>query len=289
MKIGIIGLGRVGSFFFREVSDAGLRVHCFLDSDPSVIRNLRRQFPDSISSIPDESGIRECDFVIIAVQDRNIRSCSSELAEKQLLKRNAVVAHCSGSQSLAALDAVQKAHALRAIMHPLISIPDQMNVRFPNCLFGVTADEPALPRVMDFIRSLGGSPVEIPDSQRKKYHIASVMASNYISLLVHIASTMFMDLDIPAADAHAMACQLALSAVRGLSSAPFRSALSGPLARKDFRIVEEHLQAIDSDSEVIQKVYKALLTALLHYLTENDVLTADESCKLRERLKQGIQ
>lgn len=209
-RVRVVGAGRAGGSFAGALSDAGWSVEL-----------VHHDHPDPGAGV---------DLVLVCVPDGAIAG----LAAAWPVHPGAVVAHCAGSLGLDVL----APHPRVASVHPLVSLPDPSTgrERLRGAWFAVAGDEVAH-RV---VAALGGRAVEVPDAARVRYHAAAVVASNHLVALMGQVERLAADLGVP------LEAFLALAAgsLDNVAAVGPAAALTGPVARGDWRTVARHLAAL---------------------------------------------
>ena len=103
-SIFIHGAGKVGRALGRELSRAGYAV---------TVRAARTGLPKK----PIDAKI-----VIVSVRDRDLSALADEMAERELIREDAVVLHNAGALGVEALSALRAFTAGVAQFHPMISL-----------------------------------------------------------------------------------------------------------------------------------------------------------------------
>ncbi len=93
---------------------------------------------------------------------------------------------------------------------------------------------------------------KIQADQKAKYHAACVLGGNFTTLLIAKMLQEFSDLHIPPASA-----ELYIEKIINNVFASPQTALTGPLARKDFKTINKNLSALEGDK--YQKIYQAFV------------------------------
>jgi predicted short-subunit dehydrogenase-like oxidoreductase (DUF2520 family) len=93
-------------------------------------------------------------------------------------------------------------------------------------------------------RSLGSKTFVIDKSDKLLYHAAGVFASNYIVTLLSIARAVAKKAHIPERISLAIFENITSKTVANVFSYGPRKALTGPIARRDFATVREHIKAL---------------------------------------------
>jgi predicted short-subunit dehydrogenase-like oxidoreductase (DUF2520 family) len=176
------------------------------------------------------------DLVLLAVPDGAV----AEVAATVEADGVAVVAHVSGSLGLAPLTG----HVRRAVLHPLVSLPDPETgaARLRDgAWFGLSTEGD--PLAVEVVADLGGRAIAVKEADWVRYHAAAVIASNHLVGLLgqveRVAGTIGLPLDAY--------LDLARGSVENVAALGPTAALTGPVRRGDWATVERHLAALPAD------------------------------------------
>ncbi len=226
-RVRIIGPGRAGSSLATALSRAGWEVHPTLGRDD----DLR----------PAASGT---DLLVIATPDHAI----AEVAHAVKPVDRTVVAHLSGSAGLHPL----LSHKRRAVLHPLVALPDPERgaERLVGAWFGLAEDGDQL--VAEVVASLRGRVVHVAETGWVRYHAAAVIASNHLVALLGQAERVAASVGAPVE----AFLDLARGSLADVAALGPRGALTGPVKRGDTDTVERHVDALPEEERA---AYEALV------------------------------
>ena len=159
------------------------------------------------------------------------------------------VAHVSGATRLGALDP----HARRFSVHPLQTLtrsrgPEQLDGGWA-AISG--AGDEALDRARWLAETLGLRPFEVADEDRPLYHAAAVLGGNGLVALHATADRLLREVGAPGE----AIVPLMLRTIEN------RFELTGPIARRDWSTVEDHLAALSDRAPELVELYRALADA----------------------------
>jgi predicted short-subunit dehydrogenase-like oxidoreductase (DUF2520 family) len=243
-RIGILGMGRLGSALAAALPRAGYEVRTGSGRDTAAAQAV----------------VDATDIVVITTADAAVPGVCASLQWRAA--QGAV--HCGGVLTLDALSAARDAGALPGCLHPLQSFPNgaaDAN-RFHGITFGVEAAAPldgALERIAD---DLGGSVVRLEGVDRSLYHAAAILSSNDVVALMAAATRAWILAGLPAQAARAALGPLLTNVAQNVAIQELASALTGPVARGDVNTVERHLAALTVDAD-LRELYRLLAGELL--------------------------
>jgi hypothetical protein len=118
-------------------------------------------------------------------------------------------------------------------------------------------------------RSIGGSPVKIPNGKKVLYHAAATMAANILAV-EEAASQLLMSLGMKRNQATQALLTLTRQVLENMEHLGPRAAWTGPLSRGDYRVLEAHLEALQNFPEEFAQAHE-LLNRLAARLLAQDV------------------
>lgn len=199
--ITIVGAGRVGRALADALSAARIAVRGPL---------ARGEWEGAVAS---------GDIVLLCVPDAAIARAAAQVP------RDALVGHCSGALSLEVLGP-RRAFS----MHPLLAITGP-GTRFDGAAAAIAGtDDQALGVARALAEQLGMTPIAV--ANRTLYHVAAVMASNYLVALEETAAALGASVGVE----RRHLARLAESALSNWARDGARS-LTGPIVRGDDAVV----------------------------------------------------
>ncbi len=263
----MIGAGKVGTAVAVRLHKSGYRIVSVVSRTLASARRCARlvRCPNYSNSLND---LRDADLIIIAVSDHQMRSVAQKLAgNKNLNLRRTIVAHTSGMHTSEELTALKKRGARVCSLHPIQSFPNGVSVAdqvkaLDGISYGFEGSRSLLPVVKKIVRDLHGTIVVVPKDEKILYHIACVVASNYIVATLGAAEDLFPGGSKKMAVVH-LARLAESSLANALRSSPSR-ALTGPVARGSVEVVQRHLRELKRRRKDLLLFYKALGAQSLH-------------------------
>ncbi|MCB2211859.1 DUF2520 domain-containing protein [bacterium] len=277
--IAVVGFGSAGRAFTLALQQTGHTISCVCELlDSTGASNARADgFP--VCDLSSLSPVQP--LLVIATPDQSIESVAARVAENPLARIDGaesprVALHLSGAHGLSPLKPLAQLGWQTAAFHPIQTFPPGSDAsRFNGIHAGITADDGALPAMMELARRLGVQPMIVPDADRARYHLASVIVSNFLPLLLDVGVGC---LDGIAADRDT-AIQALLPLMRGMLDSLHQhdpaQAITGPVARHDLETVATHLET-DVDAET-KALYRQLTVALVTLAEREGRLTSEQA------------
>lgn len=206
-----------------------------------------------------ESALDAAEVVWLAVPDRVIAEVSASVIRPHhigLHAAGAIAASALGSRGLAA-----------ASVHPLQSFAEPMSApaHVADITFGIQGDERAVAVGQQLVQDMGADSF-VCDSEEAKvlYHAACCVASNALVALADQAVGLFEGAGVSRPDALRALMPLiegTVANLRGQDEA--MSVLTGPIARGDIEVVQQHERAIEARrGHAAANEYRALCRAI---------------------------
>lgn len=260
LRINFIGCGQLGrTLGYLWHHNALLTLGDVLTQSEKSARQAIEQMGSgrAVTSIND---MHSADIYMVACSDDAIETCSQTLSDSQLLTSKSVVFHCSGAQSSQLLQACASQGASIASIHPIKSFADiQLAAQsFAGTYCGTEGNHQALSVLTPLFTALGAHLLTIHAEQKTLYHAASVIACNYLVALEELSIQAFEQAGIERDQALAVLKPIVSGTVENVFRLGTAPALTGPIARGDYRIVSKQLAAIQDWNADYATVYRLL-------------------------------
>jgi predicted short-subunit dehydrogenase-like oxidoreductase (DUF2520 family) len=289
-RIGIIGLGKVGTAMGYLLKKAGYPIVAIADGDPEALARAHPFTGGRICKTDAEAaGGADADAVLIATTDDLIAVACGEIAAAGVIRPGQKVVHFSGAGSLDLLRAAREAGAFIASIHPIQSFADVEGAigNIPGSTFGITADAEIHGWAVDFVLALEGVPFFIPDSDKPLYHAAACIASNYLTTLLYIVEEIYLSLGLTSEEAIRAFWPLVRGTLKNIESRGSVQALTGPIARGDIGTVEKHILAFQEKLPEFLHAYQALGMVTTELGLKKRSLTDEKANMIKKHLKGG--
>ncbi len=261
MKFSIIGCGRVGTHLAVFLEKSGLIPAGFSSKSLTSAQKTCRTVGKGLVVPAPEDAAKMADMVFLTTPDMEIESVCETIAQKGGFSRNHTVFHLSGALGSDILSAAKKAGAATGSIHPLQAfVPYQpgQDSPFMGIHMGIEGDETAVCQGQKIVTALGGTPFVMPTSAKVLYHAAAVTASNYLVPLVHASLQMMQKTGLNAVQAYHLLEPLIHGSLENIKTKGAINALTGPIARGDFPIVEGHLKHMEEQYPEFVELYRIL-------------------------------
>lgn len=245
----VVGFGRVGGALALGLKQTGWPVSVLPRSGEAVRRAAAMRIP-----LADHEALKAAAFCFLAVPDGAVAEVA-ELIEDDL-SPSATLVHCSGALPLTAFGAApSRSGRAVASFHPLAAISDAHVALAGHAVAIACTDRAQLAELERLAKSLGLSPIEVPETGRAAYHAGAVMSAGLVVALADAAASAFEHAGLNRDDALKALLPLMASALRGIEHSGVEKGLTGPIVRGDVAVVQAHLDALPAD---LGSIYRLL-------------------------------
>jgi len=254
VRIGILGLGRLGTLLARALHQAGQDVVAVWSRDFDRAQSVAGSLPRCRARAIAQSTVDRADLLFITTPDDVVEpfACSLEWWRGQS------VVHCSGALDRGVLFSAEEVGASTGTFHPLQSITEAST---PETLHGIAIAIEATglmkDRLADMACSLGSQPMILASGSKARYHAGATMASNYVVTLASCAVELLESAGLSRDEALAALLPLMRGTLENLSTLGLPAALTGPIARGDARTVLSHQRGLEGQPEIAE-IYESL-------------------------------
>jgi predicted short-subunit dehydrogenase-like oxidoreductase (DUF2520 family) len=257
-RLNVIGAGRAGRVVARWLFEAdqvriGQIANRSLDSARQAVdfigagRALERLEP-----------LDHGDWLLVGLPDAAL----ADLASVWNSGRPALAFHLSGSSTASLLEGV--ADRLASV-HPVRAFadPERALTQMPGTFLTGEGDAQALEVLGRVIQAAGGRWQRIDGTDKRLYHAATVVASNYLVTLTDLARTLAAGAGLPEDAVRALLDELQQGTLSNLRSQSAKRALTGPIERGDAAQAETIQAAMERALPEQQRLLRELGRATL--------------------------
>jgi predicted short-subunit dehydrogenase-like oxidoreductase (DUF2520 family) len=291
--VAVIGAGRLGAAVGRLLGIAGYRILAVTARTRGSAAAAARFVGAGEATTDVARAVGGASVVFIATPDRAIAGVCARIARGGRLQPGALVAHASGAQTREPLVAAREAGALRAVIHPLQSVPsrEQGIENLPGSYYRIDADPGALRPARALVRALGGRELSLPrwgsaPSSAAVYHAGAVAASNYLVTLLDFAVRHFRALGADRRQALQAILPLVRGTLANIERLGIPAALTGPIARGDAATVAGHVAALRERAPELLELYRLLARQTIPLAREQGGLSAEAAKQLRHIVRE---
>lgn len=289
--LNIIGAGNLGRTLARLWSERQIfRIGSVCNRSLPSAREATA-FIGAGTASTDIKSMAAADFWLIATPDDHIEMAAEALAP-QLLTGAAhppIVFHCSGALPASILSACTGARLASA--HPVHSFasPEHSVGNLPGSFVALEGDPVAREQLETAFAGLDCNCITLNPEQKVLYHTGSVMACNYLTVLMDISLQTFAAAGIEERTARQLLEPIVLQTAKNNFALGPERALTGPLVRGDIQTVSRQLDALSQQASAqprntaptLTDVYRLLGKAALP-LAQKAGLNATDAQKLQD-------
>ncbi len=269
----IVGFGKVGKALATVLAQKGLLGAIVSNHFVEQERLIDKQKVIIYKNIEECENLTE--FIFLTVKDSKIQETSVRLAESLGEKlRGKYVCHCSGIYSDSILHSIEKMGASVASAHPLQTFYKFESDIFDNIYWIVQSKN--FGEFAKYLKLIGGTPVEVnfDENTRSIYHASAVSASNYMNLIVYLAKQLIFATGLDPKVLEPLLTRTLKNNLEILSETD-NLPLTGPIIRKDFESIENHLNSLNS-LPFLKKLYCQIGIELAKVALSQNLIKVDD-------------
>lgn len=263
--VAIIGAGRVGGSIGFLLARAGMQVVAVATRSMATAERARGFIGAGMATTDVVRAAASADIVFLTTPDGVIRSVCEAIASDGGFRPGMLVVHTSGAHTAGLLDAARAAGALRAVIHPLQSVPSMERgaANIPGASARIEADPGAEGRVREIVAALGCAELRLPGwrsdgDSAALYHAGAVAVSNFFVALVDHGLRYYQALGADKDSAFRAVLPLIRGTLANMEAAGVPDALTGPIVRGDRETVRGHLEALSRRAPELLPLYCGL-------------------------------
>ncbi len=256
LKLGFIGAGTVGTALAVRLAEKGYPVVAVSSSTLASAEQLARQVT-GCKAYPQGQGVADvAELVFITTPDGAIPQVAAALK----WHRGQSVVHCSGADSLDVLEPARQAGVLVGGFHPLQTFASVSYAlqNLPGSTFALAAEGSLLGQLKEMATALGGRWVQLKAGDKVLYHVAAVIACNYVVTLTKMATDLWQVFGVSSSEATQALMPLMRGTLNNLGNIGLPNALTGPIARGDLGTIRKHISALEKAAPALLPAYREL-------------------------------
>lgn len=257
MNVFIIGSGNIASHLSKAFYKFGIKISGIHSRNEiegeKIAKKAKTTFFPQMDEIPKNASI-----YLLCVSDDAISTVAEQLPKS--IKKSKIVAHTSGSVSIASLfNDIKNA----GVFYPLQTFTKGKNISYNDIPFCINASNKKSTKALTKLaEKVSNSVHQIDDDQRQSIHLSAVMINNFVNHIIYISEEMLNQKEI---DVEILQPLLRETILKQGELGAY-DAQTGPSRRKDAKTLEKHLNLLRYNKEYksiymilsksIQKTYK---------------------------------
>jgi predicted short-subunit dehydrogenase-like oxidoreductase (DUF2520 family) len=259
-RVAIIGAGVVGTALGYLLKKAGYEIAGIASRTLKSARKARGFIKEGDASTDLGSVARKADIVFITTSDDAIENACISIASEDGFRHGAVVFHTCGALPSSVLKSARKKGAKTASLHPLQSLANVKEAvkNLPGSYFCIEGDRQAVTVAKGIVKTLKGKEITIQVNKKPLYHAGACAASNFLVATVGFGLDLFQAAGINKQDSLDALMPLIKGTVKNIETLGIPAALTGPIARGDTHVIEDHLHALSKKRKKMIELYSEL-------------------------------
>ena len=234
VKIVIIGSGNVAYHLAKALITTEQNLVQIFGRNQKVLKNISEELNIPFST----KNLADADLYIISVSDSAV-----EVVSQQVFKKNAIVAHTSGSLPKEIL----QGNYQKASFYPLQTFSKIKDLDYSEIPFFIEAETEDVVEKLKNIAEKISKYVEVADFEKRKYiHLTAVFACNFVNHLFARAKEISDSQNI----SFGYFMPLIEETFDKIKSVEPKAAQTGPAVRNDERILEAHQSLITNPEQL---------------------------------------
>lgn len=224
--------------------------------------NLKCGLPTTYEKLGELSEI-----VFVAVPDAVIEGVFSKI--KPRMRGRVCVFHFSGFLASSIFN-VDDLGWGRGSIHPNMSFSDTDVAlkSMKRCFFGIEGNDYGMTVARKIVNSISEKFIELDENSKTAYHLAAVIASNFVTGLSHLAERLYSEYKIDRF--RDIIPQLIQQTAENISRVGSVKALTGPVSRGDWNVVEEERQIFKQNFTEHSQLYDVMIDILREMVYESN-------------------
>jgi len=265
LNIAIVGAGKIAFTLTGALLQNGMNVCCVISRNYEAAHMLAKEYSIKNFSTELKDISPKANIIILSVTDNAISDVAEKIASTNTDLKNKLFLHLSGSLNSGELISLKQKGAVTASFHIMQTFPSKIQMPLKDRYAAVEAEDAETAKVLfRLAERIGLKPFGISAEKKTYYHLASVIAVNFLSGNMFAAQKLFNKSGIllPSAEVLEPIIQTALNNIKETGA---EKSLSGPVERHDLNTINKHLDVL---KESVQKtgsddIYNVLLVSYL--------------------------
>jgi predicted short-subunit dehydrogenase-like oxidoreductase (DUF2520 family) len=291
-RVSLVGAGALGNAVAKRLSSIGYRFLSVVNRTMSDAQALAgslgvSEYSDVLDAISPNTNL-----LLLTVSDSALKSVAEKLATLRLPFHRLTVVQFSGALTTDVLRPLSQKGALTLSLHPFQTFPKGISSSDAEslfkCFFGLQSDDlEGIDVGKKIAHDLGGKVMIVPKEAKTLYHIAGVMASNYLVTLASLSSEIFATLGLTPKEVAKIIEPIMRQTLSNIASAPtIADALSGPIERGDSQLIARHLRELSEQVPHLLPIYAAFAIETVRVAIHKGSISQNNASEILDMLEE---
>ncbi|AQQ68097.1 hypothetical protein Mag101_10965 [Microbulbifer agarilyticus] len=254
LSLNVVGAGKLGRTLAALWHENSVFEIAGLFNRSAANAREAQDFIGAGTAVSDLNKLPPAQVWLLAVPDDQIATTAADLApiiaqHHPLSGKSPILFHCSGALPASVLaasgaDLLASAHPVHSFADPKRSFTD-----LPGSTVALEGNEEVIDVLEPAFTALSCNCIHLSPSQKVLYHTGSVMACNYLTVLMDLSLQVFQAAGIDNKSAMALLEPIVVQTVNNNFALGPTKALTGPLVRGDVATVARQTQALHQLAE----------------------------------------
>lgn len=247
MNFSVIGTGNLAFHLIKMLQTHGHVLMQVVGRNENTGRELASMFSASYINHTGELS-KMNDVVFVAVKDGAIAEVAASVSHE------IPVVHSSGNSSIQLLP-----QNSTGVVWPLFSFSKTKTIDYASIPFLIETNNPSLfDLLFDVFQPISGKVFNAPESDRRKVHLAAVLANNFTNHLMFLADEVVSEIPLP----FDILLPMIHDQINSASHNTLNANQTGPARRADMKTIADHL-AIIKHNDGLTEIYKSITNSIL--------------------------
>lgn len=258
IRIGFIGAGKVGTCLGRLFNAYTFNVIGYYSHSFSSA-HYAASLTKSTAFLEVEELLSCCDWIFLTVPDIEIAKVWNEIKD-MLSNSKLCIFHCSGAEKSTLIE-ISSINQRTFSLHPLFAFSDkQVPLTILEKIHFTLEGKNGCVEIEERIKNLPNMVSILTTENKSLYHAACVFCSNLIVGLTHISESLFSEIGLDNDTFQTALSVLFLENAKNIATKGTKKSLTGPVARNDIHVVEQHLKELSGE---YRQIYRFLSKEIL--------------------------
>lgn len=293
--LSFIGAGSVGTAFATSLQRRRYPIASIVSSRITSSKRLASKVKAPIASINLADLSCTSQVVFITTPDQQIGGTAQALATLSHFDFPAMIfVHASGALGSDVLSPLAEKGGHILSLHPIqlfprCTTPPRVTGRLSGIYYGLEGDEIGIATGRTLVKDLGGKVLMIPRELKPLYHVACVIASNYLVALMSLLEEISGKLELEEAGFMDVFGSLIVSTLNAVKASSPREALTGPIERGDVRTVRLHLRELNRTLPYLIPFYTVMGMETIRLAIKKGTLSTKQAAVLLEAMSGYVR